>query len=279
MMESGPSWPQYSSAEGAAAESRAARPATLAFSLDDPLSTELIEQSIADALRMDAAEDPALAAEFSRECLSRLSSNPSLPLFDSCAAYDEAVAILAADNPAFDSGPFNPSAVTARQVGAARLLSADYLESESRLQQIRSRVHLILLPKIPDFGRVSDRSAIATLPAPEIPRVPVIAQAIEPRTEPNPRFRRSSGALQPQEHARPVASAPQQRARSIASGPQELARPVASAQRRRATPVQRAASVQRAARTPAAEPRKVPAWQRPIKPAWQRPLRGSTPAS
>lgn len=150
-MDTKVSWPQFPSGGGAAAaDSKYLARAAPPMSMDQPLSAGLIDRAVADAMRMHAAEDPLLAAEFSRECISRLGVSPSVPLFDSCAAYDEAIAILAVDNPAFESGPFNPSAVTARQVGAARLLSADYLESESRLQQIRARVHMQLLPRLPD---------------------------------------------------------------------------------------------------------------------------------
>ncbi len=123
--------------------------------MDEPLATQLIDRSVRDAMRLHATADPVVAAEFTRKCLARLTAKPSLQRFDSCAAYDEALAILAADDPAFQSGPFSPSAVTARQIGGARLLSADYLEAESRLQQIRSRVHLLLLPQIPDSAQQS----------------------------------------------------------------------------------------------------------------------------
>lgn len=245
MMKTAPSWPQFSSpiAASAAAESRRAESAFSTSNLDEPLSIELIDRSVADAMRMHATGDPVVAAEFSRDCLNRLSLAPSVPLFDSCAAYDEAAAILAVDNPAFESSRFNPSAVTARQVSAARLLSADYLESESRLQQIRSRVHLILLPQIPDAGPAAERPAFRTLPTDESPQPTAIAPAFPPQTRPRRNVRRG-GEVQPQ----------RQQARRVATQRRAPAPP-------RSTPP-----------APAAEPREVPAWQKPFEPAWRQPL-------
>lgn len=236
MMETAPSWPKFSSpaAGSAAAEPGRVASADPMSSLDEPLSLELIDQSVADAMRMRAADDPVLAAEFSRDCLNRLSTNPSVPLFDSCAAYDEAAAILAVGDPAVESSRFNPSAVTARQVGAARLLSADYLESESRLQQIRSRVHLVLLPQIPDNGPAlerSERPGFRALPTDKSRRPPVIAQPFPAKIRPLRGFRRGR-QVQPQQHARRVAT-----------------------QRQAPAPPRPA---------PTSEPRDVPAWQRPL---------------
>ena len=186
-----------------------------------------------------------MAAEFSRDCLSRLGANPSVPLFDSCAAYDEAIAILAVGDPAFESGPFNPSAVTARQVGAARLLAADYFEAESRLQQIRSRVHMVLLPQISDGVRPVEREVSAPAPVPVIADIPAVVPPVEPRAAPRRVNRTAAVAVRRQ---RPVErrAAPQPR-----SAPKALSQPAPA----RAVPV-----------------RETPAWQQPIKPAWQRPL-------
>lgn len=250
MTDSRSSWPQFSSAStaSAVAESRGPRAPRGTFSLDEPLAKELIDGSVGDAIRLHAADDAGPAAKFSRECLSRLSANPSVPLFDSCAAYDEAIAILAVGDPAFESGPFNPSAVTARQVGAARLLSADYFEAESRLQQIRSRVHLVLLPQIPYLARSAERIAPVAPPVARTSEiaaveVPSVRQAPEPRRVAVP----STAAARQRQRPRPQASPPS-RPRTAPAAPRA---PTG---------------------TPARDVQPAPAWQQPIKPAWQRPL-------
>lgn len=254
MTEPRTSWAGFESTGAASAmeESRAVRAPRGTFSLEEPLATKLIDGSVDDAMRLHADRDPVAAAKFSRECLSRLNANPSVPLFDACAAYDEAIAILGVDNPPFESGPFSPSAVTARQVGAARLLSADYFEAESRLQQIRSRVHLVLLPQIPDARRAGEQRVSAPVVAPKIAELPEPIPSIETSAEPQPAVRRSAASPPPQLVRRPAP------------------------QRRQPAPARRAASpgAPRAAPPPArsAQEPPPPAWQQPIKPAWQRPL-------
>ncbi len=254
MTESTPSWARFESAETSAAmaESRAVRASRESFSLEEPLAKKLIDGSVDDAMRLHADKDPVVAAQFSRDCLSRLSASPSVPLFDACAAYDEAIAILGVGNPAFESGPFNPSAVTARQVGAARLLSADYFEAESRLQQIRSRVQLVLLPQISGGFRASEQRVSAPVVAPIIAELAEPIPDIEPRAEPRPTVRR---------------------VRAASSPPQLVRRP--APQQRQPPPARRVAppSAPRAAPPPS---RPAPAWQQPIRPAWQRPLPPAT---
>ena len=98
MAEPSPSWRQFPSASGAA-ESRAVHADRTTFGMDEPLATQLIDRSVRDAMRLHASGDPALAAEFTRKCLARLTAKPSVQRFDACAAYDEALAILAADDP------------------------------------------------------------------------------------------------------------------------------------------------------------------------------------
>lgn len=249
MPRTSPSWPKLSSLGTAAAGGDSdLRSSRASISLDEPLTTELIESSVSDAMRLHAGSDPVQAAQFSRECLRRLGANPSLPMFDSCAAYDEAIAILAVGDPAFESGTFNPAAVTARQVGAARLLSADYFEAESRLQQIRSRVHLILLPGIADAARARQRRSTAHVRVPEIVEVPVVVPTMA-----QPRFR-------PRQAVSHAAAAPSPRAHRAA--PRRQAGPLVRRAKMPALPPP----------PPAAEVRQTPAWQQPIKPAWQRPM-------
>lgn len=121
--------------------------ASLVTSFEEPLQTEVIDRAIADAVKFHAM-DAAASAEYSRACHNSLRDDPSLTWFDSCAAFDEATVTLKGADLFADSGPFNPSAVMARHMGAARLLSDDMLAADSRLHHIRSRVELALVPKL-----------------------------------------------------------------------------------------------------------------------------------
>lgn len=249
-------------------EGRAARPAVAAFSFAEPLATTLIDASVEDALRLYSERDAMVAAKFSRDCLSRLSDNPSIPLFDSCASYDEAIAILATNDSGFESRRFNPSAVTARQVGAARLLSGDYFEAESRLQQIRSRVQMILLPAIPDSARLRARAAEPELRVSRVVPTRALALLDEPRSRPRAQVQRSIAAPAAQIAIRRPRPQPVARPTAIRRSPVEARSSRPAAPSARLAPAAAAAPV-----APAAEPAQVPDWQKPIKPAWQRPLR------
>ena len=247
MTERNPPWHEISIADRLAADDgRDVRPSSERSSFEEPLSIELIESSVGDAKRLYDLADPVVAAEFSRECLNRLSAKPSVPLFDSCAAYDEAIALLTVGNPVFDSGPFNPLAVTARQVGSARLLSADDFEAESRLQQIRSRVHMALLPQIADGGRAAARRVSAIVPASRIARTPrYVARPVRLRSAPPAALPHTRREPPPQLS---VEYAPQPPVARVSLPPKPVAaRPATAAQSR-------------------------PAWQKPMQPVWQRPL-------
>lgn len=114
---------------------------------EEPIDTAVIDRAIADALKFHADGDSAATAEYSRACHNSLRKEPSLTWFDSCAAFDEATVTLGG-SPLVESGRFDASSVTARQMGAARLLSDDSLAADSRLRQIRSRVELALVPRM-----------------------------------------------------------------------------------------------------------------------------------
>jgi hypothetical protein len=88
--------------------------------------------------------------DYSRTCRATFRDQPSLTWFDSCAAYDEAVVLLESRDPIGDSGPFNAAAVTAREMGQARLLSDDSMAIDARVHDIRSDVQMALLPKLAD---------------------------------------------------------------------------------------------------------------------------------
>ena len=73
-------------------------------------------------------------------------AEPNLEQLDRCAAFEDAVAVLGDRDPLHDSTMFNASAITARQMTAASLLSSDYLAIERRLDRIRTVVQLTLRP-------------------------------------------------------------------------------------------------------------------------------------
>jgi len=120
---------------------------TASADFDGPLHTAVIVSAIAQAERFHAGSDMSAATQYSRECHNRLRQNPNLALFDACAAFDESTLMLNLDEPLIDSGPFAGSAVMAREMAAARALSGDILDADSRLHQIRSAVEMELLPK------------------------------------------------------------------------------------------------------------------------------------
>lgn len=117
--------------------------------IDAPLAEGAISSSIAEARRMTGAADRAALEERSRDCHARLRDAPDAGLLDRCAAFDIAVVAISRSDPLRDEGPFSASAVTARQMSAARLLSDDYNAIEYRLDRIRSRVELALTPPPP----------------------------------------------------------------------------------------------------------------------------------
>lgn len=124
---------------------------------EEPLHTAVIDQAIADAVRFHGSGDLESTLAFSRACHNSLRAKPSLTWFDACAAFDEATLTLNSDDALADSGPFNGTAVIARQIAAARQLSGDPLSADSRLHDIRSRVDLTLLPRIDEAAAPQQR--------------------------------------------------------------------------------------------------------------------------
>jgi hypothetical protein len=112
----------------------------------EPLQTGIIDQAVADAIRFHSTGDDQGSVDYSRSCLNSLRDQQTLAWFDACAAFDEATVVLDSDTELADSNPFSESAVIARQLTAARMLTDDTLSAESRLHQIRSRVELELVP-------------------------------------------------------------------------------------------------------------------------------------
>jgi len=117
--------------------------------LQEPLSNSAIDRSAANALNLYERSNSESLAGYSRGCQSQFRDHPDVVWFDTCSAFDEAVVLLQSRDPAADSGPFNPASVTAREMGAAGILSDDSLAADSRLRRIRSRVEMVLLSKLP----------------------------------------------------------------------------------------------------------------------------------
>jgi len=117
----------------------------------DPVAGQLhiceIDAAVNDAVRLNRVKDEPALASASRECERRFRDNPGTRMLDRCAAFDDAVVGLEDRDPLRDGGPFAPLAVTGRQWSAASALSDDSLAIDSRLDQIRLRVELALLPQ------------------------------------------------------------------------------------------------------------------------------------
>jgi hypothetical protein len=118
--------------------------------IDEPLHDTIIAGAVTEAERLARKRNPELLAEHSRDCHREMRSEPDAAVLDRCAAYDMAVVVISRGDPMQDDGPFSSSAVTARQMAAARLLTDDYNSIEARLDQIRSRVEAALAVPPPE---------------------------------------------------------------------------------------------------------------------------------
>jgi hypothetical protein len=115
--------------------------------LDGPLAEIAIARSIEQAIGMAERGEEQALADRSRACHRRMRSDPDLEQLDRCAAFDDAVAAFGDRDPMSDAGAFSASAITARQMTAASLLSDDFLAIERRLDRIRMVVQLTLRPQ------------------------------------------------------------------------------------------------------------------------------------
>jgi len=127
--------------------------------MDAPLNLGQIDSAVREALQLYRTKDEMALASASRDCQRKLRDNPTTALLDRCAAFDDAAVGLENRDPLRDEGPFAPLAVTGRQWSAASALSDDDLSIDSRLDQIRLRVEMVLTPQIPPV-------------APELPQAP-----------------------------------------------------------------------------------------------------------
>jgi hypothetical protein len=114
--------------------------------LDGPLDETAIARSIELAIRLVERGDEEALANRSRDCHRKLRADPDLEQLDRCAAFDDAVASIEGRDPMTERGVFSASAITARQMTAASLLSSDYLAIERRLDRIRTVVQLTIRP-------------------------------------------------------------------------------------------------------------------------------------
>ena len=128
---------------------RATAVASDSAALDGPLDESAVARAIEQAIALVERGDEDALAEKSRDCHRRMRANPGLEQLDRCAAFENAVAVLGDRDPLHDSTVFNASAITARQMTAASLLSSDYLAIERRLDRIRTVVQLTLRPAPP----------------------------------------------------------------------------------------------------------------------------------
>jgi hypothetical protein len=114
-----------------------------------PLDAVAIDRSVLDAVRIAADGSEEALSDQSRACYRQLQLNPEPSRLDRCIAFDETVAALLERDPFDGRGMFSASAMTARHLGAGRLVSNDMLAVESRLARIRTRVALNLAPPDP----------------------------------------------------------------------------------------------------------------------------------
>ena len=147
----GPSVPLTRSVSAATREltSRHGVAPSAADPMAEPLHFSAIESAVRQALHLYRTKDEMALASASNDCHRRLRNDPGTALLDQCAAFDDAVIGLEDRDPLRDEGPFAPLAVTGRQWSAASALSDDYLEIDSRLDQIRLRVEMALAPQVP----------------------------------------------------------------------------------------------------------------------------------
>ena len=128
-----------------------ARPATdIPDIMNQPLDVSAVNGAVGDAVRIARSQDEMALASASRDCHHELRLKPALAKLDRCAAFDDAVVQLQDRDPLRDQGPFSELAVTGRLMSAATLFSDDYLAIDSRLDRIRLRVELALVPRAPE---------------------------------------------------------------------------------------------------------------------------------
>jgi hypothetical protein len=158
--------------------SRSYRGPTATLEGPDPLENAVdnaaVQSAIREAQALVGSRQAGRAADVSRACHRTMRSAPSAAQLDRCAAFDFTMVALSHGDLFHDDGPFGASAVTAREMSAARLLSDDYMLIEARFDQIRARVEAQVAPEplppaLPapsgDEPAIDDQTARTDLPA------------------------------------------------------------------------------------------------------------------
>jgi hypothetical protein len=112
--------------------------------LESALDSEAISDSIEKVRKLLANGKVDAVADMSRACHRQMRLAPTARQLDRCAAVDFTAVAIVRNDPLLDDGPFSASAVTAREMSAARLLSDDYLLIEARFDQVRARVDAVV---------------------------------------------------------------------------------------------------------------------------------------
>ncbi len=109
-----------------------------------PVRLDAVRQGVLEAQLL--IDDEVAALERSGDCYQAVREAPSFDRLDRCIAFDDAMLMLAHE-PLAQNGPFGPTAITARQLSASRLLIGDFRGIEGRLDRVRNRVAaLVFVP-------------------------------------------------------------------------------------------------------------------------------------
>jgi curved DNA-binding protein CbpA len=169
--ELGAAWMRFSDQlDEALSPNQSYRGPTAALEGPDPLESAIdsaaVDASIGQAQSLAGDRRMARAADISRLCHRTMRSAPSAEQLDRCAAFDFTMVALSRGDLFHDEGPFSASAVTAREMSAARLLSDDYMLIEARFDRIRARVDAAVapepLPPAPPLANAVDGEAAPT---------------------------------------------------------------------------------------------------------------------
>ena len=103
-----------------------------------PIELESVRAALFNARNILSRGGLGEAANLSRICYQHFARAPTVRGYDRCVAFDDSVLLLSGAN-AVDRGVFSAGSLTARQLGAGRILGADYGSIEDRLDRVRIR--------------------------------------------------------------------------------------------------------------------------------------------
>lgn len=134
---------------------------------DGPLDRSSVDKAIDRAAALVQSRNRQGLLQESRDCHRALRQQPTLERLDRCAAFDDAVLEIENREAIQEEGPFAASAVTARQMAAAKLLSRNYEAIEERLDRVRTHVQGALAPPEPEPRLItSSETSAEDRPAP-----------------------------------------------------------------------------------------------------------------